>query len=196
MLPPLFSGLLRVPAQRTATRSLAETLGSVPEAEREEHVLEVVRTQVAATLGHNSTEAVDPQQAFTDLGFDSLAAVELRNRLVAATGIPLQPTAVFDYPSSESLAEHLFAQVDVGRSGGAGEEKEIRGALARLEELIEGIDRDDLLRKSTQARLRSFMTTLSDSAQADDAEGSEEDLESMSNDEIFKLIDEEFGGKT
>jgi acyl transferase domain-containing protein/NADPH:quinone reductase-like Zn-dependent oxidoreductase/acyl carrier protein len=111
LLPPLLSGLVRTPAKRrSAGSSLAKRLASMPEEEQLDFTLELVRAEVAAVLGHGSAEEIDPGRAFKDLGFDSLAAVELRNRLATATGLRLAATTVFDYPSSQDLAEQLLAE--------------------------------------------------------------------------------------
>ena len=111
MLPPIFSSLVRAPRRRAGSgSSLAAKLAAVPEGEREAFVLDLVRTEIAIVLGHSSANEVDPTKAFKDLGFDSLAAVELRNRLNAATGLRLAPTAVFDFPTPAAVAEHLLAE--------------------------------------------------------------------------------------
>jgi mycoketide-CoA synthase len=137
-LPPILSGLVRVPVRRrrNAGASLAKALASTPEDKREALVLGVVRAEVAAVLGHGSPEAIEPAKAFKELGFDSLAAVELRNRLQAATGLRLAATSVFDYPSPAALAGFILASFapSAGAPAGALEsrEHEIREALASL----------------------------------------------------------------
>jgi polyketide synthase 12 len=111
VLPGLLRGLVRVPVRRVVDGgSLARRLGGVSEAEREGMVLEIVRGEVAVVLGHSSANAVDPERAFKDLGFDSLAAVELRNRLNTLTGLRLPATLAFDYPNTTALAHHLLNQ--------------------------------------------------------------------------------------
>ncbi|WP_166484056.1 type I polyketide synthase [Streptomyces rhizosphaericus] len=71
--------------------------------------LEVVRTQVALVLGHSEPDAIDPGLTFKELGFDSLAATELSERLGAATGLPLTATLTFDHPTPLAVADHLRA---------------------------------------------------------------------------------------
>ena len=109
-LPALLSGLVRVPSKRKSSGSLARRLAGVPEADRHSVLLELVRSEVALVLGHSSSGAIDPDRAFKDLGFDSLAAVELRNRLNTITGLRLPATLVFDYPNSSQIARYLLEQ--------------------------------------------------------------------------------------
>ncbi len=111
MLPALMRGLVRVPARRGGG-SLARRLAGVPREEWESAVLELVRGEVAAVLGYGSAQEIDPQLAFADLGFDSLGAVELRNRLVQRSGVKLPATLVFDHPNTAAVATHLLSKVE------------------------------------------------------------------------------------
>ncbi|WP_443072703.1 type I polyketide synthase, partial [Streptomyces sp. RPT161] len=116
-VPPLLRALAGTTARRTAAQSaerngsLARRLAALPTAEQNAELLALVRTQVAAVLGYSGADEVGPDRSFRELGFDSLSAVELRNRLGAATDLRLPATLVFDYPTPKVLAEFLRTEV-------------------------------------------------------------------------------------
>ncbi|MFI2472344.1 type I polyketide synthase, partial [Nocardia xishanensis] len=112
LLPPLLRELAPSAARRTAATSAAvsglrQRLSGLDADRQRQAVLDAVRTHVAAVLGHDGASAIDPDRAFQDLGFDSLSAVELRNRLKTATGLSLPAAVVFDYPTPQALAAYL-----------------------------------------------------------------------------------------
>jgi acyl transferase domain-containing protein/NADP-dependent 3-hydroxy acid dehydrogenase YdfG/acyl carrier protein len=117
-LPFLLRGLVRIPVAVAAVSELAGQLAVLTDDQRERVLLALVRSRVAAVLGHASGEAIEPDRAFQDLGFDSLTAVELRNDLNTATGLRLPATLVFDYPSARAVTLYL-------RDTFAGEDSEV-----------------------------------------------------------------------
>ncbi|WP_460784116.1 acyl carrier protein, partial [Nonomuraea fastidiosa] len=91
--------------------SFADRLAELSETERRTAVIELVRARAAAVLGHDSPASVPVDQAFQELGVDSLAAVELRNGLGAALGLRLPTTLVFDHPSVRAVADYVLKQI-------------------------------------------------------------------------------------
>ncbi|MEU8878115.1 type I polyketide synthase [Streptomyces javensis] len=159
--PPLWHNLVRrrvrrvVAATPVAETSTADLLADVPAAERVQVLTDLVCAHTAAVLGHDA-ERVDPLRAFGEIGFDSLSAVELRNRLNAATGLRLPATTVFSNPNPQALARKLAAELFPGAdapepdaprpdaaSEGAGEERTRDGALTDVD--IDGLGVEELM---------------------------------------------------
>ncbi|MER6417107.1 beta-ketoacyl reductase, partial [Streptomyces humidus] len=147
----MLQGLVRRPRRTAAAGgpaaavSLSDRLAGLPAEEQTEMLLDLVRDEVAVVLGHTDAETIIPGQAFGEMGFDSLTAVELRNRLMRAAGIPLPATLIFDYPSPVAITEHLRAELIPDAASGTVQladvdEAGLRKALAavpleRLQEL-------------------------------------------------------------
>ncbi|MEU5248551.1 beta-ketoacyl reductase, partial [Streptomyces asoensis] len=93
------------------TSSLVDSLRNVPEAEQNRLLLRLVCGQASTVLGHSSTDSIGPLQSFQEVGFDSLAAVNLRNSLHVATGLRLPATLIFDYPTPDALVGFLRSEL-------------------------------------------------------------------------------------
>ncbi|MGX8909916.1 beta-ketoacyl reductase [Streptomyces netropsis] len=170
-IPPLLRGLARTPVKRATVRTaeepaggddLAARLARLPEAEQDAQLLTLVRGHVAAVLGYDDPRTVGERRAFVEIGFDSLRALQLRNRLNGATGLRLPATLVFDHPTPDALRGYLRTLLlpdapsardaeggaaadavapDPGPEPGRGEEaiEQLRSA-ASLEEVFDFID--------------------------------------------------------
>ncbi|GLW99270.1 hypothetical protein Misp02_33570 [Microtetraspora sp. NBRC 16547] len=169
-------------AATPASQELRERLSAMGAAERQRTVLELVRGIAAAVLGHATPAALDPSQAFQELGFDSLLAVDLRNRLATATGLRLPATLVFDHPSAQALAAHVLTELSPEDGGTTG-----LAELGRLEAALAGGVADGAARAELAMRLKTLLTHLT----AGPGDGpAERDLSSATDDELFAALDE------
>jgi acyl transferase domain-containing protein/acyl carrier protein len=177
---PLLRGLVRVPARRagkTDVAALVNRLGGLPPEERLPAVLELVRAQVAMVLAHSSPTAIAPGQAFKELGFDSLTAVELRNRINAVTGLSLSATLVFDYPNPEALAGYVLESLLPGPSAAAPpvDEDALRRTLASVP-----------VARFREAGILDALLHLVSTAEEPKQQDPPEDLDSLDVDDLVK----------
>ncbi|MFJ8888950.1 SDR family NAD(P)-dependent oxidoreductase [Streptomyces sp. NPDC102402] len=193
--------------------TLADRLAHLAPEEQEELVLEAVRAHAAAVLGHGGPESIVVDRAFKALGFDSLTAVEMRNRLAAATGLRLAATLIFDHPTPAALAAHLRRELaPEGTAPAAAPDARgtsVMAELDRLEALFGAITGqtadgtatpDETAHKEIANRLAA-LTGLwggigSGSGGTNPAgskgESVSESIEDADDDEIFAFIDERF----
>ncbi|MFC0598890.1 type I polyketide synthase [Streptomyces palmae] len=170
--------------------ALKRRLAGLTEEERERVLLGLVRTHAAAVLGHSGTEEIGPERAFKEVGFDSLTAVELRNRLTRCTGARLRSTLVFDFPTAARLAHHLNEQLTEALSATA----PMLAELDRLGAVLPSVLAQDGARDRVAARLRQLLSLCEDSTSDSAGLGDEagDDLGSASDDELFSMIDQGF----
>ncbi|MFI6298519.1 SDR family NAD(P)-dependent oxidoreductase [Nonomuraea sp. NPDC050790] len=190
-LPALLRGLVRAPRRTASTATggggLAERLAALPQAESLRLLTATVRAHVAAVLAHASPDQIDVGTAFSQLGFDSLTAVELRNRLNAETGLRLPATLVFDHPTVTSLADYLFRTLAPRTPS---PEDVLEGALERVEAMLTSANGEG---EAIRGRLVPILQTALAryGAGQHDADGMVEKIDAASDEEIFALIDNE-----
>ncbi|MEV1293654.1 type I polyketide synthase [Pseudonocardia sp. NPDC049635] len=132
---PMLRGLFGTPARQAPAPPGPDLATMAPEARREA-LLGLVTATAAELLGHTGAGDVDPRRPFTAQGFDSLVAVEFRNRLGARLGIALPVMLTFNYPTPEELAEHLGTRFAPTRPDPTAE-------LDRIEQIVASLSDED-----------------------------------------------------
>lgn len=202
-LPPLLRELVAGPTRRViddtdisaSTNGLSARLhGLSPEA-RQRELVDLVCGNAAMVLGVPNPADINAARAFQELGFDSLTAVELRNRLKHATGLTLSPTLIFDYPTPTVLAGHLDTQLADTAEAGVGDRPNLMGRFNDITRELQALlaapdwtaDDKSTLRTRIQQLLAALPSKLSDSGPLDD------DLDAATESQLFAILDEELG---
>ncbi|WP_425587942.1 type I polyketide synthase, partial [Streptomyces marokkonensis] len=192
---------------------LRARLAGLTRAEREREILDLVRGDAAVVLRHSGTETVLAERPLSELGLDSLTAVELRNRLGVVTGLALPATLLFDYPTPQALAEHLVGRLEEGlediaetasanasattpaiaRTGGGEAGPSVLTELERLETALAATQLEDSVYVGIETRLRTLLATVGDRNGAAQDTSAAADLDSVGVDEVFDYIDQKFG---
>ncbi|MGA5208049.1 SDR family NAD(P)-dependent oxidoreductase, partial [Streptomyces variegatus] len=202
-VPALLRNLLPAPTppatqEGAATPSgLGEQLAGLSESEQERTVLQWVRKETEAVLGHRAPGAFDPERGFMESGFDSLTAVELRTRLASLTGLRLPATLLFDYPAPLGLARHLRALL----APAPADAPSVDAELDRIEAALAGLADDQDQRDRVALRLESLLSRLGggrsaaqpDPGPAAGAVSVADRLESATDDELFDFVDKDLG---
>jgi malonyl CoA-acyl carrier protein transacylase/acyl carrier protein len=189
-VPALLRGLVRTPLRHAASAvagsdTLRQRVTVASADDQEAIVLQALRQEIALVLGYRSPDGVPIEQPFSNMGFDSLTAVELRNRLSAATGLTLSATTIFDYPTPAVLGVHLRERM----AGDSSPHSVGVKAVDQLEKVLGAFPADDDRGTQLAQRLRKLLDRWTYSQRR--SEDSVDDLESASNEELIQILDKE-----
>ncbi|MER6952809.1 SDR family NAD(P)-dependent oxidoreductase [Streptomyces sp. NPDC000618] len=195
-LPAALRALAPAPRRRTdpgaGLTGLRDRLRPLSPDDRVGALENLVRTEVASVLALPSAEAVPVTKAFKSLGFDSLMAVDLRNRLSALTGVRLSATLVFDHPNPRALAARLLTGMELDTATATAPALD---ALRELETALRSTTPAAEDRGALTTRLRVLLAALEETAEATDTDTEDDDvdLDSVSAEELVTLLGDEFG---
>nr|WP_246258507.1 type I polyketide synthase [Amycolatopsis anabasis] len=158
---------------------LRDRLAGAGPAERRDALLDLVRARAAEVLGHSGPEAVSAERGFLDVGFDSLTAVELRNRLGAETGLRLPSTFLFDYPNPQAMAEQIEAELFGDEAGGDGDDE--------VRRLLSGIPIDRLREAGLMDQLLRLASAEPDGEAAPVENGQSLSIDALDDEALVKL---------
>ncbi|MFC5752083.1 SDR family NAD(P)-dependent oxidoreductase, partial [Actinomadura rugatobispora] len=185
-IPEARDALAGAAADEGATTGLRRRLAELTAPERRRLVSVLVGTEIAAVLGYAGPDDVEPDRPFQEVGFDSVTAVELRNRLTRKTGTPLPATVVFDHPTPAAITELLLATL-VETDAAPRSRLDVLDELARE---MAAADHDGDTRRQVVVRLQTLIAKLSENGTGN---GAANGLDGASDEELFGFIDNDLG---